>query len=99
MNNKLEETWQEAVVAYFTTLSQHLTAGTGKNHETPCKDSVYNKMAIKFKTFRHWERGKGAGGESVGSGEAVAFVTAVCGRTDRRRLPTEMFTDRGKQKE
>jgi hypothetical protein len=56
-------------------------------------------MAIKFKTFRHWQRGKSAGGESVGSGVAVVVVTAVCGRTDRQRLPTEMFTDLRKQKE
>ena len=33
-------------------------------------------MAIKFKTFRHCSRGKNAGGESVGSGEAVVVVTA-----------------------
>jgi hypothetical protein len=56
-------------------------------------------MAIKFRTFRHFECGTNAGGKSVGSGEAVVVVTAVCGRKDRQRLPTEMFTDRRKQKE
>jgi hypothetical protein len=43
VNNKLEKTWQEAFVAYLTALSLHLTAGTGKNHET-LVTTVYNKI-------------------------------------------------------
>lgn len=75
-------------------LSRHLTAGTGKPHENPCKDGIYNKMNTWPSSSK-----PSYNGSVEKAQEARVVVTAECGRTARQRLPTEMFADRRKQKE
>jgi hypothetical protein len=40
MDNALERTWKEAVVAYFKVLSRHLPGGTEKTHKNHSQDSL-----------------------------------------------------------
>jgi len=86
-----------------TTLSRNLTAGTGKNHVTSCKDSVYNKTNTRPSSSKPSDTGsvEKAQEARVWAVEKQSWLSPqyAGGRTGGQRLPTETFTDRRKQKE
>jgi hypothetical protein len=45
MNDELERTWKETVIAYFKVISQHLPGGTEKN-----KKSIVKIAGLQAKT-------------------------------------------------